>query len=529
MKYFPLLVLVALLFAATPADAQKHKRSRKADTTVAINRFHEVWQLIGERYVESPDLNSLSEEAIKAMLNKLDPHSLYIAARDVQRANENLQGNFEGVGISFQILSDTIVIVDIIKGGPSEKTGLSKGDKITAIDGKPAVGDSVNNTFVSNHLRGEKGSTVNITVLHLNGTSETFAVVRDRVPIRSVENYFMVNDTIGYISLSRFARTSASEVHQAIDVLRRQGMKALLLDLRGNTGGYLDIATSLANEFLPANNLIVYTEGRAQKRQNFKTNGRGSFRSGKLVVMIDENSASASEILSGCIQDHDRGTIVGRRSFGKGLVQKVFNLKDGSQVRLTTARYYTPSGRCIQKPYDKGSDAYRNDISQRYSHGELVSADSIHIDSTLVYHTDKGRAVYGGGGIVPDRFVPMDTTHLTDYYLQLRKKGVISDFPLIWVNKHRHEFSNTTFEDFLARYDSYNLDAAMEEYAKSKEIEHDMEKEAAEPQRTAHTAAYQHEILKAQVAKFLYGSEYYYRVMRHVDNTYKAALEEFSK
>lgn len=517
------IVLFCVLVASCPIYAQKKHKAK--DTTMAGEaRLMEVWKMIGNRYVESPDMDNLSEEAIKAMLKALDPHSMYITAKDVQKANENLQGNFEGVGLSFQIVEDTINIVEVIAGGPSEKSGIMAGDKIVRIDNGSAVGDSVDNTFVANHLRGPKGSQVELTVLRRK-SELTFKVTRDKVPIYSVETSFMANDSVGYIKLSRFARTSAAEVRRAMEELEKQGMKALMLDLRGNTGGFLDIATSVANEFLPSRKLIVYTQGRTQPRQSFTTNIHGGFRKGRLVVLIDENSASASEIVSGAIQDWDRGTIVGRRSFGKGLVQKLFTLKDGGQVRLTTARYYTPSGRCIQKPYAGGTDAYRNDLYERYKHGELVSQDSIHFPDSLKYKTASGRIVYGGGGIMPDVFVPMDTTKLTDYYLTLRNKGLINEFPLRWADRHRLELVPLGFQRFLEIYDTYDVDSDFDEYVKSKNIEVSDTSDSADSVRDLHTKAYLHLLLKAQIAKNLYGSRYYYQIMKDIDECYKKALE----
>jgi len=522
------LIVCLSIYIMVPSFAEAQRKHKKTKDTVATAeaRLKEVWDLVGDKYVETPDMDNLSEHAIIAMLKALDPHSVYIAAKDVQKANENLQGNFEGVGVTFQILDDTINVLEVIEDGPSAKVGIQAGDKIIRIDGKSAVGDSVNNTFVSNHLRGPKGSEVMITMLR-NGTEVEFKVTRGKVPIYSVETWFMANDTVGYIKLSRFARTSVNEVRKAMDELQKQGMKALMLDLRGNSGGFLDVATGLANEFLPSRKLIVYQEGRKQPRHAYSTNSMGRFREGRLVVLIDENSASASEIVSGAIQDWDRGTIVGRRSFGKGLVQRMFTLKDGAQVRLTTARYYTPSGRCIQKPYKDGSDAYRNDIYERYKHGELVSQDSIHFPDSLKYKTESGRIVYGGGGIMPDVFVPMDTTKLTEYYINLRNKGVVNDFSLRWVERHRKTFQPMGFARFLEMYDKYDVDRDFANYAKSKGYE--PKEDDNDPVRIANTERYQHLIIKALIARNLYGSHYYYQVMRDADECYKKALEEICK
>ncbi len=501
-------------------------------------RVDEVMRLIDGNYTESPDMEKLSVEAINAMFKALDPHSVYIAAKDVERANEGLQGNFEGVGISFQIVSDTIVVQSVIAGGPSEKVGLEVGDKLLRIDGQPATGDSINNNYVFKHLRGKKGTLVTLDILR-QGTVYTFEVIRDKVPIYSIDTWFMADDTIGYIRLIRFARTSVDEFNKALKSLKKQGMRDLILDLRGNTGGFLDIACAMANEFLDRGQLIVYQEGRRTPRQDFHANGRGSFRAerdrrdnivnGRLVVLIDEGSASASEIVSGAIQDWDRGILIGRRSFGKGLVQRMFPLKDGGQVRLTTARYYTPTGRCIQRPYDEGSDAYRDDISQRYKHGELVNADSIHFADSLKYRTAHGRTVYGGGGIMPDIFVPMDTMRLSDYYISLRGKGLLNSFPLQWADSHRRDPAVKTFELYLEHYDTFGLDSLLVAAAIEKGVVRDTEKEAAEPERTAKSDNYLRLMLKAQVAKDLFGIEYYYKVMKDIDEPYLRALEFLHK
>ena len=325
----------------------------------------------------------------------------------------------------------------------------------------------------------------------------------------------MANDTVGYIRLVRFARTSVDEFRKALKALRKQGMTAMILDLRGNSGGYLDIAHGLASEFLDRGQLVVYQEGRRTPRQDYRANGRGNFRAvrnsegevqqGRLVVLIDESSASASEIVAGAVQDWDRATVVGRRSFGKGLVQRMFPLADGGQVRLTTARYFTPCGRCIQRPYDEGEDAYRQDLNNRYRHGELVNADSIHFADSLRFRTSHGRTVYGGGGIMPDVFVPMDTMRLSDYFISLRAKGLLNSFPLQWADQHRRDPEVKTFDLFLQHYDSFGLDSLLTAAALEKGVVRDTEKEALEPERIAHSDHYLWLMLKAQVARTLFG------------------------
>ena len=526
MSIRSILSIVSIISIVTVASAQK---PFIPDTlTAGQMRVDEVMKLIDGNYTEGPDMDMLSTEAVNAMLKALDPHSVYIAAKDVERANEGLQGNFEGVGISFQIVSDTIVVQSVIEGGPSEKVGVMVGDKLLRIDGEVATGDTINNNFVFRRLRGKKGTEVVIDILR-QGTEYTFNIIRDKVPIYSIDTYFMADDTVGYIRLTRFARTSVDEFRKALKELKKQGMTALMLDLRGNTGGYLDIANSMANEFLERGQLIVYTQGRKSPRHNYSANGRGNWKTGRLVVMIDEGSASASEIVSGAVQDWDRGTLVGRRSYGKGLVQRMFPLQDGGQVRLTTARYYTPSGRCIQRPYDKGADAYRQDVNERYRHGELVNADSIHFADSLKYTTAHGRTVYGGGGVMPDIFVPMDTMRLSDYYISLRGKGILNTFPMQWADQHRRDAKVKDFDTFLANYDSFGLDSLLAAVAVEKGVVRDVEKEASQPERTAHSDRYMHLMLKAQIARNLFGIEYYYKVMKEVDDGYQRALEAIRK
>lgn len=512
-------VFVALTLMSRPVAAQM-------DTTeIAQKRMNEVFSLIDKNYVTTPDMSRMSDEAVRAMLKALDPHSVFIAAKDVQRANEGLVGNFEGVGITFQINNDTIFVGDVIDGGPSEKVGLQRGDRIIRIDGQPATGDSITNSYVTSHLRGKKGTVVVVDILR-EGQELSFHITRDKIPLYSVDTWFMADDKTGYIRLARFARTSVDEFRKAQKQLQKQGMQNLILDLRGNSGGYLDIACGLVNELLPKGRLIVYTEGRLAARQDFHTRGSGSFREGTLVVLIDENSASASEIVSGAVQDWDRGTLIGRRTFGKGLVQRMFTLSDGSQVRLTTARYYTPSGRCIQKPYDKGSEDYNGDIARRYSSGELVNLDSIHLPDSLKFSTAGGRTVYGGGGIMPDIFVPMDTMRLSDYYIALRSKGLVNGFPLTWADSHRDDPRLKDFDSFLQHYDEFDVDAAFAKYAAEKNIVRDTALEAKQPERTRHSDDYLHLVLKAQVARNLFGTEYYYRIMCAIDEGYQRAVRE---
>lgn len=528
IKHIKSVVIIFFAFQFSLFNSAHAQKPFIPDTaSVGQARVDEVMRIIDGNYTESPDMVKIGEAAINAMLRELDPHSVYIPARNVERANESLQGNFEGVGISFQIISDTIVVQTVIDGGPSEKVGIMIGDRLLRIDGEPATGDSINNQFVFKRLRGKKGTTVVIDVLR-QGTVYTFHIVRDKVPIYSIDTYFMADNGIGYIRLIRFARSSGDEFRKALKELKKQGMTSLILDLRGNTGGFLDIACQLANEFLDRGQLIVYQQGRRTPRQDFRSNGHGNWKQGQLVVLIDEGSASASEIVSGAVQDWDRGILIGRRSFGKGLVQRMFSLQDGSQIRLTTARYFTPSGRCIQRPYDQGDEAYRQDVNNRYRHGEMVNADSIHFPDSLKFKTAHGRTVYGGGGVMPDIFVPMDTMRLSDYFISLRGKGLLNTLPSQWADSHRKDPRVKTFEQYIENYESFGLDSLLAAQALEKGIVRDTAAEALMPERTAHSDRYMRLMLKAQVARYLFGTEYYYKVMKETDDAYLRAVEYLS-
>lgn len=523
------IFVITLLFTFISITFAQSKKTFKADTTVdGLYRIYEALELIENKYVDSSDLNKLSESAVSEMLRKLDPHSIYISSKDVQKANEALQGNFEGVGVSFQIIKDTIYVTDVIKGGPAEHVGIRRGDRIIAIDTLNATGDTINNQWVPRYMRGPKGSQVVLTVLR-GSRQYTFNLTRGRVPIYSVDNYFLTDDSIGYLRLLRFSRTSDNEVTQAIKALKDQGMKALVLDLRGNTGGYLDIATRLANEFIPKKSLIVYTQGRHSPRRNIVSNYKGCWREQPIVVLIDEGSASASEILSGAIQDWDRGILVGRRSFGKGLVQQIYTLRDGAQIRLTTARYYTPSGRCIQKPYAQGTDEYQKDYYERYKHGELVSADSIHFPDSLRYTTHAGRIVYGGGGIMPDIFVPIDTTKLTDYYVKIREQNLFEIWCMQWADQHRAPYEQLGFDYFLSCCDSSYLTEQFTNYVSAQGIDRDSLSATADQDRILFTDQYIPILLKAIIAKDLYGVPYYFRVIKDIDKIYLAGIEQARK
>lgn len=424
-------------------------------------------------YVDTTDLNRICEKGIEAMLKELDPHSVFIDKDEVAKMNEPLVGNFDGIGVSFQLLDDTIHVVDVISGGPSEKVGVLAGDKIVKVDDMPATGDTIKNDWVFKHLRGKKGTKVSVSVIR--GKSKTpivFEIKRDKIPINSIDTWFMIDKEIGYIRLNRFAQSSNEEMVQAITELQSEGMQSLILDLRGNGGGYLNVAVDICDQFLSGDKLIVYTKGAKSPRQELKAQKKGLFEQGRLVIMVDESSASASEILSGAVQDWDRGVIVGRRTFGKGLVQRPFDMYDGSQIRLTTSRYYTPSGRCIQKPYDAGVEEYQMDYYNRLSHGELLSADSVHFADSLRCFTSGNRLVYGGGGIMPDVFVPIDTMRASDYMINLRSKGLFNSFALNWTEENREQFLKkaSTYDKFSKEYEKMNVLSEFEKYAEQEGV-----------------------------------------------------------
>jgi carboxyl-terminal processing protease len=454
-------ILIFSLLIASGMQAQNQHQ----DPNAGVKKFNSVMQLINYAYVDTVTEARLVEKAIVETLKELDPHSVYISKKDVKRANEPLEGNFDGIGVQFEILKDTISVVHAIPGGPSERLGIMSGDKIVKIDGKTVVGKEITNQFVLDHLRGKRGTRVDVSIFR-KGKKELidFTIIRDKIPINSIDAAYMIKPGIGYINLNKFAQTSMQEFVESVNMLKPKGMKHLILDLRNNSGGYMGTAIELSDEFLDAGKLIVYTEGRNSRREDFYSTPRGLFETGKVVIMINENSASASEIVSGAIQDWDRGIIVGRRSFGKGLVQRPFNLPDSSQVRLTTARYYNPSGKCIQKPYTDGNDKYYEDFSNRVKHGELVNPDSIKFPDSLKYYTSKKRVVYGGGGIMPDVFIPWDSTPISDYYLDLRRKNLINSYVGDYVDRNRPELKKN-YPDFNSYNDGFLInDAFMEDF-----------------------------------------------------------------
>lgn len=423
------------------------------------SRLSNLLHIIDDQYVDSVNIDSLVEKAIPQILAELDPHSVYISAKDVQLATDDLKGSFSGVGIEFIIRDDTIRVQNVIKDGPANRAGLLAGDKIVSINGKPFVGKIVTNEEAMHRLKGPKDSKVLIGVKRFGEKGvKVFTVIRGDISVKSISACYMINDTTGYIRVKSFGERTYAEMLSALQTLNIEGADHLIIDLRDNGGGILEAAVQMANEFLPKNRLIVYTQGRKSPRAEYRSNGKGSYQHIPMVVLINEGTASAAEIFAGAMQDNDRATIVGRRSFGKGLVQQQIQFPDGSMIRLTVARYYTPSGRCIQKPFKPGDNAdYENDLLSRYRHGEFFSQDSIkHVGPA--YHTHNGRTVYGGGGITPDIFVPEDTTHVTSYYKEAAMSGLILQYAFNYTDQHRPILSKFTEMMPLANYlDRQNL------------------------------------------------------------------------
>lgn len=492
------------------------------DQIETTKKIGALLHIINNFYVDTLNMPEITEKAIVYTLKELDPHSSYISKENVQKANEPLEGSFEGVGLTFQIFKDTILVISPIPGGPSDKVGIMAGDKIITVDGEDAYGEKIDNDWVMDHLRGKKGTKVTVGIYRRgNDGLLDFTVVRDKIPINSMDAAFMLDNETAYIKLNRFSKNSLDEVNEALLDLKLKGMQNLVFDLRGNSGGYLGTAMSIADEFLVANELIVYTEGVNSPRQELNATAAGNFTDGKLIILINEGSASASEIVAGAVQDWDRGMIVGRRSFGKGLVQRPFKLPDGSIVRLTVARYYTPSGRCIQSPYDDGSEEYYEDYVNRMENGELMHPDSIVFPDSLRYETQGGRTVYGGGGIMPDVFVPFDSTRYNRVLTSLIRKGVINSYINEYLDKDRKSLLKKypNFDKFNAGFQF--TDSQLEEF-----IEKGKEEAALTDENISLLNIPFVKIqLKALVARNLYETSAYFKVLAPTDHEINKALE----
>ncbi len=496
-------------------------------TDSGLDNIQIAWQLITNFYVDTIDNDELAREAIEAMLRKLDPHSVYIPAEEVSAMNEPLDGNFEGVGIEFVIMDDTLTVVSAITGGPSQKVGLRAGDRIIAVDGKSITSIGLKNSDVFKLLRGKKGSVVELMVKRKGIDNQIpFRITRDKIPIYSLVAAYMATPETGYIKISRFAATTHNEFVDAVKRLDSEGMKNMILDLRGNGGGYLKAALDIADEFLGDNKLMLYTEGNSVSRRNHFSTRNGLWQKGDLVILLDEGSASASEIVAGAIQDWDRGVVVGRRSFGKGLVQRPFSMPDGSEIRLTIANYFTPSGRSIQKPYGKGISEYRSEIGTRLAKGELTSRDSIHLEDAAYYETlVKKRAVYGGGGIIPDVFVPIDTTSYSEYFRRLSATGALNQSVIQYLDLHRDDLKRT-FTDFEEFKSAFFVDEQLIEMLVDEGVGLGVEPVPAELELSSEMI---NNHLKALIAKDLWDMSAYYEIINPTLSVYNKAIELLEK
>jgi carboxyl-terminal processing protease len=518
--YLPLIFAVILILGML-IGVKLVERTGESSMFVypRTDKLSGVLNFIEMEYVDSVSKDKLVEKTIPAILKNLDPHSIYIPAQDMQRVTEPLEGNFDGIGIQFNMLNDTVVVIQTISGGPSERIGIMPGDRIVTIDDTIVAGVALPDSEIVKKLRGLRGTTVNVGVKRQNisGIME-FDISRDRIPLYSVDVSYMVNDEIGYIKISQFSRTTFREYMEAAEKLNAMGMKKLILDLRGNGGGYMDQATNIADQFLDKGNLIVYTEGRASPRADVHATSKGINLDTELIVLIDEWSASASEIIAGAIQDNDRGLVVGRRSFGKGLVQNQTPFSDGSALRLTVARYYTPTGRSIQKPYDAGTDDYFNDIDERFQHGEFHTEDSIRFDDSLKFTTPGGNVVYGGGGIMPNVFIPRDTVGLTDYYSQIARQGLVYRFAFDYSDKNRSSLSKFDSAETINRYlDRQDLLDEFVRFAETQGIQPnarqiDISREIINTQ------------IKAYIARNVLDNEGYYPIIEKIDQTLKRSI-----
>ena len=484
---------------------------------------------INNLYVDDVDENKLVEDAIRGMLSKLDPHSSYMTPKEVKDANEPLSGNFEGIGVQFNMIEDTLLVIQPVTNGPSEKVGIIAGDRIVSVNDSAIAGVKMSKEEIMKRLRGPKGTKVKLGVIR-QGIKDrlTFTVVRDKIPVKSVDAVYMIRPQIGYIRIGNFGATTHQEFMEGLKTLRNQGMQHLILDLQENGGGYLKAAVDIANEFLQRGDLIVYTEGRKVPRTEYKADGGGVMRDGKVVVLVDSYTASAAEIVTGAIQDQDRGIVVGRRTFGKGLVQRPLDMPDGSMIRLTIAHYYTPSGRCIQKPYKKGENRdYAMDVINRLKSGELTNADSIHFADSLKYETlRQHRTVYGGGGIMPDEYIPLDTTLYTNYHRELSAKSIVLQQNLRYVDSHRKKLKKewTSFADYKQRYEVPQtlIDAILKEGDKQKI----KPKDDAELQKTLPYLRLQ---LKALIARDIWDMSEYFSVYNEENEMVKRALQVIEK
>lgn len=513
----PTILVLAVLMACPFAGQAQESVQKQGE------KFNTLLYYMNRMYVDSVDLDGLVETAIRGMLEELDPHSVYIPAEDLQQADEPLNGKFEGIGVRFNIMKDTIMVVSTIAGGPSEKLGIMSGDRIVEVDGETVAGIGIRNKGVMDRLKGPKGTHVEVGIRRGKAKELIhFDIERDKIPIYSVDASYMVDDRIGYIKVNRFSKETMGELHDALDKLKGNGMKDLVLDLQGNGGGMLNTAIAMGDEFLADDRLIVYTDGRSFPREDRLSDTEGRFEKGRLVVLVDESSASASEIVSGAVQDWDRGLIVGRRTFGKGLVQRPVRLPDGSAVRLTVQQYFTPSGRCIQKPYDEGVDAYRREKYERFEKGELMTLDSLDLPDSLRYKTlQLGRTVYGGGGILPDVFVPIDTSLNSTYFTDLLRKGLFNRSVLEYVDANR-----ARLETLYADRNAFVSNTALEQELLDGLVSLGESEEVAFVEEDWNTSLPAIELrLKAILARTLFDTTAFYEVFNPINPIYNRGIE----
>ena len=520
---FAVLIALGIYIGMRMNEPYRHANSLFSFRTGQFNKINDVINYINMEYVDTVNQKKLVESTIEDMLHQLDPHSAYIPADELQASNEPLEGNFDGIGIEFHLQNDTIMVVTAISGGPSDALGIQAGDRIVKVNGKNVANIHITSTQVMQALRGPGGTKVKVTISRY-GQLTDYMITRGKIPIYSVDVSYMLNPQTGYIKVSHFGEHTYEEYLEGFMKLKELGMKNLVLDLRGNPGGYLKTAIQLADEFLPDKKLIVYTEGRSRPKEKYLATSRGYFEEGSLVVLIDEGSASASEIVSGAVQDWDRAILVGRRSFGKGLVQEQSEFPDGSAIRLTIARYFTPTGRCIQKPYEDNYEQYENELLDRYKKGELISSDSIHFSDSLKFTTPGGHTVYGGGGIMPDVFVGLDTSGSSNYYSSISSKGLVNEFAYNYLDDNRKTFKK------YKTFDEYNKSFIVNGQILNEFISY-AEKKGVKPK--AEEIATSSEIictqLKALIARQIWKNDGFYAVIHSLDVTLKKAVELIDK
>ncbi|MBD3749849.1 MAG: S41 family peptidase [Sphingobacteriales bacterium] len=532
LKYF-FVVVIATVFGVIVGAAYQQSILDFQDSNFSSfslqgqSKLDKILKIVKNNYVDSVNTDSLQELAIADILNSLDPHSVYLPPQAAENQNEMLEGNFDGIGIEYYVLNDTLFVTHVRPDGPSFKAGLWRGDKIIAVNGEVMNGNALLTNNIINKLRGKRGSKVEVSVIRKGLLSpKKFDIVRDRIMVSSIDAAFLIKEDIGFIKISKFGANTDEDFSEALDKLQQKGMKSLILDLRGNGGGYLSAATAIADQFLPDGKLIVYTQGLHEPRTEYKASADGTFEKGKLVVLIDEGTASASEIVTGALQDLDRATIVGRRSFGKGLVQEQFGFGDGSAMNLTIARYYTPAGRSIQKSYKGGFDAYRDEINHRYEHGDYLSLDSALNDSVFAYHekvyrTSKGRPVFAGGGIMPDIFVPLDTANITPFFEKVAQNSCIPDFVYGKLINEPHLSQYKTAEDFAEHYHLSESDfQAFVKFCKTKGIKQLDYKEIKISKPLIRNE------IEALLGRFYFEEEGFYRISNQQDDFVKKALKE---